>query len=105
VKQWREGRYTLDTTPVTRRLFEHWSDPERERPLFYCQIEAMQTLVYIAEVAKKIGDQWIENDLLNAASEANPGLYRLATKMATGSGKTVVMAMLIAWETRAGHKD
>lgn len=99
VRQWTAGRYLLETTAVTRRLVEHWSNPDRERPLFFCQVEALQTLIYIGEVAKKVGDQWIENHLLDAAADANPGLYRLATKMATGSGKTVVMAMLIAWHT------
>ena len=99
VRQWVSGRYTLDTTPVTRRLLEHWTDPQRGRPLFFCQIEALQTLIYISEVAKKVGDVWIENHLTDAAAEANPGLLRMATKMATGSGKTVVMAMLIAWQT------
>lgn len=99
VRQWREGRFTLDTTAVTRRLMEHWTDASRDKPLFFCQIEALATVIYVTEVAKKAGDQWIENDLLSAAADANPGLFRLAMKMATGSGKTVVMAMLIAWHT------
>ncbi|GJQ29740.1 MAG: restriction endonuclease [Phycisphaerae bacterium] len=99
VRQWVTGRYTLDTTPVTARLLDHWTNPGRGRPLFYCQIEALQTLIYITEVAKKVGDQWIENHLLDVSSNANPGLFRVATKMATGSGKTVVMAMLIAWQS------
>lgn len=99
VRLWRDGRYALDTTAVTRRLLEHWTAGDRGRPLFFCQIEAMQTLIYVTEVAKKVGDQWIENHLLDAAADANPGLLRIATKMATGSGKTVLMAMLIAWQT------
>lgn len=99
VRQWREGRYTLDTTPISRRLLEHWAIQERSRPLYFCQLEALQTLIYVAEVAKKVGDQWIENYLQEVAADANPGLYRIATKMATGSGKTLVMAMIIAWQT------
>ena len=99
VRKWVSGRYALDTTAATRRLLEHWTSPERDRPLFFCQIEALQTLIYIAEVARKTGDHWIENDLQAAATDANPGLVRMATKMATGSGKTVVMAMIIAWHT------
>ncbi|MFI4917553.1 MAG: BPTD_3080 family restriction endonuclease [Phycisphaerales bacterium JB060] len=99
VEQWRNGRYTADTTRTTARLLEHWRSPERARRLFFCQIEALETIVFITEVARKSGHQWIENDLHGAAAEANPGLLRMAMKMATGSGKTAVMAMLIAWHT------
>ena len=49
-------------------------------------------------MASRYGQPWIENDLRGFAGEANPGLFRVAVKMATGSGKTVVMAMLIAWQ-------
>ena len=95
---WREGGY-LGVTPTTSRLLEYWTKPERERKLFFCQIEALETAIYIAEVAKKYGDPWIENQLREANDQSNPGLPRMALKMATGSGKTVVMAMLIAWQT------
>jgi len=99
VKLWREGRYTDDVTPITARLLQHWRNADRSRRLFFCQIEALETLIYITEVAKKYGDNAIENDLRAANEDANPGLFRVASKMATGSGKTVVMAMLIAWQT------
>jgi type III restriction enzyme len=95
VAKWRRGRY-VDITKTTGRLFDYWKDPNRERKLFFCQIEAMETAIYISEVAKKY-DPWIESDLRLANEEANPLLFRIAFKMATGSGKTVVMAMLIAW--------
>jgi type III restriction enzyme len=52
---WREGGY-LGVTPTTSKLFEYWTKPERERKLFFCQIEALETAIYIAEVAKKYGD-------------------------------------------------
>ena len=94
---WREGGY-LGVTPTTRTLFDYWTDPDRERKLFFCQIEALETAIYITEVAKKYGDAWIENELREANDTSNPGLPRMAFKMATGSGKTVVMAMLIAWQ-------
>jgi prevent-host-death family protein len=94
---WREGGY-LGVTPTTNKLFEYWTKPERQRKLFFCQIEALETTIYIAEVANKYGDPWIENQLREANDQSNPGL-RMALKMATGSGKTVVMAMLIAWQT------
>ncbi len=77
----------------------YWRDDSRENKLFFCQIEALETLIYINEVAEKSGDTWIPNELRKANTEANPGLYRLAFKMATGSGKTVVMAMIIAYHT------
>jgi hypothetical protein len=52
---WREGGY-LGVTPTTSKLFEYWTKPERERKLFFCQIEALETAIYIAEGAKKYGD-------------------------------------------------
>jgi type III restriction enzyme len=58
----------------------------------------LETAIYLAEVAGRYGDAWIENQLREKAQDANPLLYRVAFKMATGSGKTVVMAMLIAWQ-------
>jgi type III restriction enzyme len=96
VKHWREGGYQ-GVTQVTRKLVQHWTDPDRENKLFFCQVEALETLVYLSEAARKVGDTWIENWLRDANDSANPGLNRVAMKMATGSGKTVVMAMLIAW--------
>lgn len=97
VALWRRGGY-VGITKTTARLLEHWKSADRERRLFFCQIEALETLIYITEVAGKYGDAWIENDLRRHAQEANPDLLRLACKMATGSGKTVVMAMIIAWQ-------
>jgi type III restriction enzyme len=96
VKLWREGGY-IGVTPTTSRLLVYWTDPDREKKLFFCQIEALETAIYLTEVAKKYGDAWIENDLRAANDSSNPGLPRTAFKMATGTGKTVVMAMLIAW--------
>jgi type III restriction enzyme len=93
---------TLCVTSVsktTRHLLEYWHNNDRTRRLFFCQIEAVETAIYITEVAKKYNDVWIENSLRAANATANPLLYRIAFKMATGSGKTVVMAMIIAWHT------
>ncbi len=98
VRLWREGGYP-DVTRTTARCSSIGADPERSRRLFFCQIEALETLIYITETAKKYGDAWIENDLRQFNADANPELFRMALKMATGSGKTVVMAMLIAWQT------
>ena len=95
---WRAGGWP-SVTPTTRALLEYWTQPDRERPLFFCQVEALETAIYLTEAARKFSDAWIENELHRFAEDANPGLYRLAHKMATGTGKTVVMAMLIAWHT------
>ncbi|MDD3149366.1 MAG: DEAD/DEAH box helicase family protein [Candidatus Gastranaerophilales bacterium] len=98
IKTWRESGYQ-GITKTTRDLLSYWRDDTRENKLFFCQIEALETLIYVNEVAEKSGESWIVNDLKKVSTEANPGLYRLAFKMATGSGKTVVMAMIIAYNT------
>ncbi|MCY4586266.1 MAG: DEAD/DEAH box helicase family protein [Bryobacterales bacterium] len=107
VAMWRQGGY-VGVTPTTARLIAWWTDPGREKKLFFCQNEALETAIYITEVAKKYGDAWIENEIRRGNDSSNPGLPRTAFKMATGSGKTVVMAMLIAWHTlnkRANPQD
>jgi type III restriction enzyme len=94
VDQWRDlppGQWGV--TPETQRLLLHWRDPDRERKLFFCQREAVETLIWLTEVAPKK----FKDDIEAANAEANPGLSRLACKMATGAGKTTVMAMIIAW--------
>jgi type III restriction enzyme len=96
VALWRQGGYQ-GITKTTRSLLDYWMNPDRERKLFFCQIEAAETAIYITEVAKRYGDTWIENKIRLSNEDANPPLFRIAFKMATGSGKTVVMAMLIAW--------
>lgn len=98
VEIWRKGGY-VGVTQVTSRLIAYWTDPGREKKLFFCQNEALETAIYITEVARKYGDAWIENEVRDANDTSNPGLPRTAFKMATGAGKTVVMAMLIAWNT------
>jgi len=99
VQHWR-GLGWPDITPVTRALLEHWHADDRFRPLFFCQQEALETFVFITEVAKltKYGHDWIDKHLREKAEEAGTDLFRVACKMATGSGKTVVMSMLIAWQ-------
>ena len=98
VRKWRKGGY-LHVSNVTRQLLEYWTRPDRERRLFFCQIEAVETAIYLTEVAKSYGDSWIEDDLKKYNADANQAIFRIAFKMATGSGKTLVMAMLIAWHT------
>jgi len=106
VAKWRTGGYAGVTAP-TRSLLEYWTDPEREKKLFFCQIEALETAIFLGEIATR-SDPWIATKLREENDMANRGLPRVATKMATGSGKTVVMAMIIAWQALnkiANQKD
>ncbi len=88
-------------TPETARLLTHWRHHKFEglRP-FFCQIEAVETAIWLTEVAPKLGARakkfWTHIEGANA--QANPDLMRVALKLATGAGKTTVMAMLIAWQ-------
>ena len=108
VGRWRRGGW-VGVTPTTRGLLEYWTDPERDRKLFFAQMEAIETAIYIGEVVNKAThqDAWITNFLREASKDANPGLLRIALKMATGTGKTVVMAMVIAWQAlnKAANKQ
>ena len=91
VKKWREQNYP-GTTGITKRLLEHWNDRNaREYPLFFCQIEAIETLIWLAEAPAT------ERTGLEIPTDGGE-FTRLCSKMATGSGKTIVMAMLIAWQ-------
>jgi type III restriction enzyme len=103
VDQWRTlPRSAWQVTPETARLLEHWRHHEFAgfRP-FFCQVEAAETAIWLTEVAPKMGSRGKRflDHIANANREANPELTRLALKLATGAGKTTVMAMLIAWQT------
>jgi type III restriction enzyme len=104
VDKWRALPNPNDwrVTPETARLLQHWRHHafSNTRP-FFCQVEAAETAIWLSEVAPQLGrsaERFIEH-LANANQDANPGLSRLALKLATGAGKTTVMAMLIAWQT------
>ncbi len=89
-------------SPETARLLDHWRNYKfpSVRP-FFCQLEAVETLIWLTEVAPQ-RDSWRRKYLEHVAeanADANPGLPRLALKLATGAGKTTVMAMIIAWQT------
>ena len=92
VKAWREAGYP-GVTSVTKRLLEYWTDPEEfeARRFFFCQLEAAETLIWLTEApaADRVG--------IEVPSDGG-AFRRVCSKMATGSGKTVVMAMLIAWQ-------
>jgi type III restriction enzyme len=104
VADWRKLPRPNDwlVTPETARLLQHW----RHHPFngvrpFFCQIEAVETAIWLTEVAPKMGKTGSKylNHLTAANQNANPELMRLALKLATGAGKTTVMAMIIAWQT------
>ena len=98
VEIWRGRRYP-HVTPVTRTLLEYWADPTRDNRVLFCQREAAETAIYLVEASGRGGNTDWRPVLEKANEEFNAGLPRIALKMATGSGKTVVMAMLIAWQT------
>ena len=104
VDRWRELPNSNDwgVTPETARLLKHWRHHEFSdmRP-FFCQVEAVETAIWLTEVAPRLRDvgRPILGRLADANGSANPELARIALKMATGAGKTTVMAMLIAWQT------
>src|SRR5271166_6449872 len=89
-------------TPETARLLQHWRHHQFDnlRP-FFCQIEAIETAIWLAEVAsdRAAAGARLWTHIRGANKEANPELLRIALKLATGAGKTTVMAMLIAWQT------
>lgn len=97
-------------TPATQRLLEHWRRPGEQwagpHP-FFCQIEAAETMIWLTEVApRRAATRGLLDQIAKDNEEANPALFRLAMKMATGSGKTTVMAMLIAWQAiNAARKE
>jgi len=91
VKSWREAGYP-GVTGITKRLLDHWQDPEerKDRRFFFCQLEAIETLIWLTEApaAEKVGI-----DIKGDGGE----IERWCSKMATGSGKTIIMSMIIAW--------
>ncbi len=103
VEQWRaqtNPNFWM-VTSETARLLQHWRHHAFSgvRP-FFCQIEAVETVIWLTEVAQhSVSGKRILEHIEAASQQANPKLSRLALKLATGAGKTMVMAMLIAWQT------
>ncbi|MGE5558559.1 MAG: BPTD_3080 family restriction endonuclease [Bacillota bacterium] len=92
VKKWREQGYP-GVTGMTKRLLQHWQDPEerKDRKFFFCQLEAIETLIWLTESPEN------ERTGLEIPGDGG-GFSRWCNKMATGTGKTIVMCMLIAWQ-------
>lgn len=127
VRRWRDAGWR-GATEVTRDLLKHWARTDRPRPLFFCQREAVETVIYLLELRipgrstrtgfskfecsdddlkrllagekpsfKVLSDEFFPKLIDQPADSAALGLRRLGCKMATGSGKTLVMAMIVAW--------
>ncbi len=99
VQDWRERGYQ-GATKVTRELIDLWRMPDRMQPLFYAQLEAAETVIFLVEGSPDLlqGIQVPPDEPGSAAKEAGYKTFlRYALKMATGSGKTTVMGMLAAW--------
>jgi len=110
VRRWRE-RLWEGATNVTKDLLQHWWRSDRERRLFFCQLEAAETIIFLNEIRGLRPDgsrgkprwkpEFTDDDFENLIDMPHEDgflpLLRMCTKMATGSGKTVVMAMLITW--------
>lgn len=100
VEKWRRDGQYAGVTPISRKLLQHWADSSRENRVIFAQREAAETAIFLTEVAGRTHGYADWRKRLEPENEAhNNGLPRAALKMATGSGKTVVMAMLIAWQT------
>lgn len=96
VEIWRANNWN-GVTPYTRKLLLHWT--QREEPVLFCQREAAETAIFLTEIAGRHGTADYRRRLDPANALHNDGLPRVGLKMATGAGKTVVMGMLIAWQT------
>lgn len=91
VKEWRQNGYP-GTTAVTRKLLDWWHASDvRENPFFFCELDAIETLIWLVEAPA--------TTRVGIDIPTDGGLFqRVCTKLCTGGGKTIVMAMLIAWQ-------
>lgn len=102
VQAWRDAGYP-GATVETMTLLEYWNDPDREglKP-YFCQRDAVETAIYLREADDAHRDGFNET-LKEINAEHNESIPRLALKLATGTGKTLVMAMLILWQAKNGY--
>jgi type III restriction enzyme len=126
VRRWRDSGWE-NASEITKKLLRHWWREDRGRRLFFCQVEAVETVIYLQEIlalGKKprwtpkltledfnaLGHgrnprphEWVAKVAQHPKLADIPNdhgvkpISRYACKMATGSGKTVVMAMIISW--------
>ena len=96
LRNWRRNRWA-GATGVTRRLLTYWTREGRHIRPFFAQMEAVETVIWLTETAQ--GRRYARDRIAPLSQDMNDGLVRWAIKMATGTGKTMVMAMLIVWHT------
>ncbi|NNU63048.1 BPTD_3080 family restriction endonuclease [Ochrobactrum soli] len=106
VKEWREGSRSGSAaydgaSPITKELLELWRSPDRMQRLFFAQVEAVETIIFLAEASeiylKGIPEIPKDEPGLESKAAGVRAFVRHACKMATGSGKTTVMGMLAGW--------
>lgn len=77
IGRWRELGWP-GITSATQGLLEHWTNPERECPLFFCQIEALEAAISLGEAARNLGDSWTDTELRTFIEDATPACEWLA---------------------------
>jgi type III restriction enzyme len=100
VREWRSQSYP-GVTRTTLELLQWWGREGRRQPLFFAQLEAAETVIFLVESRSDLR-QGLEvpadDPGANRREEGYRHLRRFACKMATGAGKTTVMGMLAAWQ-------
>lgn len=96
LRHWRRRRWE-GATDQTRRLLAYWTRDNRHLRPFFAQLEAVETVIWLTET--DVGRRYARTRIAPVSREMNEGIIRWAVKMATGTGKTMVMAMLIVWHT------
>ena len=98
VAAWQSQGF-LGATRVTRELIGHWTNPEKDG-LYFAQREALLTAIWLGEIAPESGPgQAIIRELDAINGVVNEGIPRICHQMATGTGKTAVIAAIILWQT------
>lgn len=99
VKEWREAGWP-GVSRTTLELLNYWRREGRKERLFFAQLEAAETIIFLAEARSDflqgIDVPWDEVSQERQADGFSV-FRRYACKMATGTGKTTVMGMLAAW--------
>jgi type III restriction enzyme len=89
VRRWRDKGYP-NITGTTKKLLSYWNTEGKQNPLFWCQLEAVETAIWLTEAS--------DADKQGIVVPSDGEWERQCLKLATGTGKTVVMAMLICWQ-------
>lgn len=96
---WRKAGYP-GATRTTLELLAYWNREGREQRLFFAQREAAEIIIFLTEARQDFRQGIVVPLDEPSAAQRSEGIkpfIRYACKMATGSGKSTVMAMLAAW--------